>query len=80
MQDHEIRLGIDGPALPRHLQARNDDILVRQFEAQAFQQFGLGLIELDGMKSVGNASGHRLVLPYNKTPASLLPSFAEVLV
>ena len=39
---------------------------------QALKEFGLSLIELDRMKSVGNASSHWPYLPKKKLPASLL--------
>jgi hypothetical protein len=72
MQNHEIRFRINGPALAGNFQTRDHNVLIREFEPQALKEFGFGLIELDGMKSVGNASSHRLYLPKKKLPASLL--------
>ena len=48
------------------------DLLVGQLEPQALQQFGLRFVELDGMKTFGNAASHGFCLPKNKAAASLL--------
>ncbi|GBL26510.1 hypothetical protein EMGBS8_04580 [Verrucomicrobiota bacterium] len=59
MQNHKIRLRIDGSTLTGNFQTRNHDVLIGKLEPQALKEFGLSLIKLDGMKSVGNASSHR---------------------
>jgi hypothetical protein len=59
MQNHKIRFRIDGSTLAGNFQTRNHDVLIREFEPQALKEFGLSLIKLNGMKSVGNASSHR---------------------
>ncbi len=72
MQDHKVCLRIDGPTLTGNFQTRDHDILIRELKSQALKEFGLSLIELDRMKSVGNASRHWPYLPKKKLPASLL--------
>jgi len=72
MQNHEIRFRINGPTLAGNFQTRDHNILIGELEPQALKEFGLSLIKLDGMKSVGNASSHWPYLPKKKLPASLL--------